>query len=42
MEYVKLVNGVEIPKIGYGVFQISKDDAPRCVREAIETGCTAR
>ena len=38
MEYVKLVNGVEIPKIGYGVFQISKDDAPRCVREAIETG----
>ena len=38
MEYVKLANGVEIPKIGYGVFQISKDDAPRCVREAIETG----
>ena len=38
MEYVKLVNGVEIPKIGYGVFQISKDDAQRCVREAIETG----
>ena len=38
VEYVKLANGVEIPKIGYGVFQISKDDAPRCVREAIETG----
>ena len=36
VEYVKLANGVEIPKIGYGVFQISKDDAPRCVREAIE------
>ena len=38
VEYVKLANGIEIPKIGYGVFQISKDDAPRCVREAIETG----
>ena len=38
VEYVKLADGVEIPKIGYGVFQISKDDAPRCVREAIETG----
>ena len=38
MEYLKLVNGVEIPKIGYGVFQVSKEDASRCVREAIETG----
>ena len=38
MEYLKLANGVEIPKIGYGVFQVGKEDAPRCVREAIETG----
>ena len=38
MEHVKLANGVEIPKIGYGVFQVSKDDASRCVREAIEVG----
>ena len=38
MEYVKLVNGVEIPKIGYGVFQISRTMPSCCVREAIETG----
>ena len=38
MQYLKLANGVEIPKIGYGVFQVGKEDAPRCVREAIETG----
>lgn len=38
MESITLRNGVEMPKIGYGVFQISKDDCARCVREAIETG----
>lgn len=38
METIILRNGVEIPKIGYGVFQIDKDDTARCVREAIETG----
>lgn len=38
MEFITLRNGVEMPKIGYGVFQIGKDDCARCVREAIETG----
>lgn len=38
MESITLRNGVEMPKIGYGVFQISKDDCARCVREAIEAG----
>ncbi|KAA8821137.1 aldo/keto reductase [Bifidobacterium vespertilionis] len=38
METTTLKNGVKIPKIGYGVFQIGKDETARCVREAIETG----
>ncbi|MFY4636112.1 aldo/keto reductase [Scardovia wiggsiae] len=38
MEHITLSNGTKIPKIGYGVFQIGKDDCARCVREAIEIG----
>ncbi len=35
METVKLNNGVEMPIIGYGVFQVSTEEAARCVEEAI-------
>lgn len=38
MEYVILNNGVKMPKLGYGVFQISSDECEHCVLEAIETG----
>lgn len=38
MNYVKLSNGVTMPIIGYGVYQVSKDDCERCVLEAIECG----
>jgi diketogulonate reductase-like aldo/keto reductase len=38
MEYVTLNNGVEMPVLGYGVFQVSKDECERCVLDAIETG----
>lgn len=38
MEYVTLANGVKMPKIGYGVYQISKDDCVRCVLDALEVG----
>lgn len=31
-------NGVTIPQIGYGVYQIAKEETARCVREAIEVG----
>lgn len=37
-EYYTLYNGVKIPKIGYGTWQIPNDIASRCVQEAIETG----
>lgn len=38
MEYVTLNNGVQVPKLGFGVFQISKEECERCVLDAIETG----
>ncbi len=38
MEFIKLNNGVEIPKLGFGVYQIPKEDTERCVLDAIEVG----
>ncbi len=38
MEYIKLNNNVEIPKLGYGVYQVSKEECERCVLDAIEAG----
>lgn len=38
MEYVVLSNGVRMPKLGYGVYQISKEDCTRCVADALEIG----
>lgn len=38
MEYVTLNNGVKMPKLGFGVFQIPKEDCEDCVLEAIRVG----
>ena len=38
MEYVKLNNGVEMPILGFGVYQIPKEDTKRCVLDAIKVG----
>ena len=38
MEYIKLSNGVEMPMLGYGTFQIDPNETERCVAEAIEAG----
>lgn len=38
MEYVVLNNGVRMPKLGYGVYQVSKEECTRCVLDAIEAG----
>ena len=38
MQKVKLNNGVEIPILGYGVFQIDQSQCEQCVCDAIETG----
>ena len=38
METVKLRNGVEMPVLGYGVFQVSPSERERCVTDAISVG----
>ncbi len=38
MKTITLNNGIEMPIIGYGVFQISPDECERCVMDAIDTG----
>ncbi len=38
MEYVTLNNGVRMPKLGYGVYQVSPDECERCVSDALAAG----
>ena len=38
MEYAILNNGVKIPMLGYGTFQIPAEDTKRCVLDAISVG----
>lgn len=38
MEYVTLNNGVRMPMVGFGVFQLPDGDCERCVTEAINAG----
>ena len=38
MEYVILSNGVKMPKLGYGVYQVGKEECERCVLDALKVG----
>lgn len=38
MEYVTLYNGVKMPILGYGVYQVTKEECERCVQDALEVG----
>lgn len=38
MEYVTLNNGVIMPKIGYGVYQVPSVITERCVSDALNVG----
>ncbi|MCD8318077.1 MAG: aldo/keto reductase [Paraprevotella sp.] len=38
MESIKLNNGIDMPLLGYGVYQISPDECEHCVSEAIGVG----
>lgn len=38
MNSVKLSNSLEMPLLGYGVFQVNSDECERCVSDAIEVG----
>lgn len=41
MEYVKLNNGVEMSILGFGVYQIPKEETKKCVLDAIKVGFRA-
>ena len=38
MQTVKLNNSIEMPVLGYGVFQVSPEECERCVLDAIDAG----
>ncbi len=41
MECVTLNNGVKMPQLGYGVYQVSNDECERCVLDALSVGYRA-
>lgn len=41
MQYVTLNNGVKMPQLGYGVYQLSNEECERCVLDAISVGYRA-
>ena len=41
MEYATLNNGVRMPRVGYGVYQVSSEECERCVLDALEVGYRA-
>ena len=38
MQNIRLYNGVEMPVLGYGVFQVPPQEAERCVSDALSVG----
>lgn len=38
MDFITLNNGVRMPRIGYGVYQVTPEECERCVSDALKTG----
>lgn len=38
MQTIKLNNGIEMPVLGYGLFQVPPEEAERCTTDALEVG----
>lgn len=41
MNYVTLANGVKMSQLGYGVYQVTKEECERCVLDALDVGYRA-
>lgn len=41
MEYITLSNGVKMPQLGYGVFQVTQEECEHCVLDALKVGYRA-
>ena len=38
MDYITLSNGIKMPMLGYGVYQVGKEECERCVLDALKVG----
>ncbi|MGM9579497.1 MAG: aldo/keto reductase [Evtepia sp.] len=38
MNYITLNNGVRMPQLGYGVYQVTREECERCVTDALRAG----
>ena len=38
MMYVTLPNGAKMPQLGFGVYQVTKEECQRCVEDALKVG----
>lgn len=38
MDFITLSNGVKMPQLGYGVYQVTRDECERCVSDALKLG----
>lgn len=38
MQFITLSNGVKMPQLGYGVYQVTKEECERCVLDALKVG----
>ena len=38
MDNIKLSNGIEMPQVGYGVYQVTPEECENCVMDAISVG----
>lgn len=38
MENITLSNGIKMPQLGYGVYQVTQDECERCVSDALQVG----
>ncbi len=38
MEHITLSNGVKMPQLGYGVYQVTQNECERCVLDALKVG----
>ncbi len=41
MEYITLNNGIKMPQLGYGVYQVTQEECERCVLDALKAGYRA-
>ena len=42
MKNIQLNNGVQMPLLGYGIFQVDPEECERCVSDAISVGFSGR